>query len=243
MKSIFVSLLILAFSVSMFAQELITSHNILDTRLSIQLEEHSENVEIIPSFEKKSVGLALLYSFLLPGMGELYAGDYSFGKYLTIADGVFWGTVAGLNLYENWQRDNYKSFAKSNAGVNPEGKDEIYFANVGAYLNIGQYNRELELAREFNDLYDENTHYWYWQSNGERREYREMWLSSESASNNIRFAVGALVLNRVVSMINSARLVNKHNNREEKTTLNISFDYQNRINLPNQFKVNFHSAF
>jgi hypothetical protein len=38
--------------------------------------------------QRKSPALAILYSILLPGMGELYAGDYSSGKYFTIADGV-----------------------------------------------------------------------------------------------------------------------------------------------------------
>ncbi len=39
---------------------------------------------------KKSVGLAAIYSLLLPGMGELYAEGFSSGKYFLIAEGVLW---------------------------------------------------------------------------------------------------------------------------------------------------------
>ena len=37
------------------------------------------------NFHKKNLGLAILYSLLLPGMGELYTDAYSSGKYFTIA--------------------------------------------------------------------------------------------------------------------------------------------------------------
>jgi len=73
---------------------------------------------------KKSGFMAVIYSLLLPGMGELYAGNYERGKYFTIAEGVFWCTYAGLKVYGNWQKDNYKSFAVTNAGVNDERSEE-----------------------------------------------------------------------------------------------------------------------
>src|SRR5690606_26988785 len=70
----------------------------------------------IPS-GKKNTGLAILYSLLLPGMGELYAESYSSGMYFTIAEGVLWGTYIGMNAYGGWQEDKYKSFAVTKGGV------------------------------------------------------------------------------------------------------------------------------
>ena len=78
-----------------------------------------------PPASRKNPGLAILFSLVLPGMGELYAGGYDSGKYFTIADGVLWGVFIGFNSYGNWKQDNYKSFAKSQAGVNLDGKDAI----------------------------------------------------------------------------------------------------------------------
>lgn len=207
---------------------------------SIQLQEFS----LPQTDEKKSPALAILYSVLLPGMGELYAGSYEKGYYFTIADGVLWGVFTGFTLYGNWKEDNYKSFAQSNGGVNNDGKDEEYYANIGVYLSIDDFNTAQELNRDFNQVYNTTTHYWNWNSESERKEYRNMWSSSEGAFNNVRFAVGALILNRIVSAINAVRLVSAHNkNLTEQIGWNISFSVENIVTLPASFNINFIKSF
>lgn len=193
---------------------------------------------------KKSVGLAMVYSLLLPGMGELYAGDYSLGKYFTIADGALWGFLIGINAYGNWQENNYKSFASSVGGVHLNGKDDNYFANIGNYIDIDQYNRRKMLDRSFGEIYNLSTDYWKWDNQSQRREYRNMWKSSENAFNNIRFAAGALILNRIASIINAVRLVVKHNKRlEQEFSWQISFDVVQSINLPSSLNMHFVTSF
>ncbi|MBI1937056.1 MAG: hypothetical protein HYS25_02930 [Ignavibacteriales bacterium] len=198
----------------------------------------------VSNTRKKNAGLAILYSLVLPGMGELYAGSYESGKYFTIADGILWGVFAGFNIYGNWQEDNYKSFAQSRGGVSSDGKDEEYYANIGIYQNIDDYNTERELNREYSKVYKTSTHYWQWAGNDERKEYRSMWSSSESAYNNVRFAVGALILNRIVSAINAVRLVSAYNkNLTEQIGWNVSFGVENTATLPSSFTVNFVKSF
>ncbi len=197
-----------------------------------------------PEFQKKKTGLAILYSLLLPGMGERYAGSYGSGKYFTIADGALWGTLAGFEIYGKWEENNYKAYARAYGGVNPEGKDDRYFANVGNYIDIYQYNREKELNREFNKVYDENAFYWSWSSQSQRREYRGMWKASENSYNAIQFVVGALILNRVASAINAVRLVNKHNRKvSERQAWNVRFGVERygtaASNLTLYFEANF----
>jgi len=191
---------------------------------------------------KKNVGLAMLYSALLPGMGELYAGDYSFGKYLTITDGVLWGTFIGVSSHANNLEDNYKSYATSMGSANVESKDDKYFADIGNYVDIDQYNRRQELDRNFAAVYDEATHYWKWDGQSERSEYRTMWKSSETANNNLRFIAGALILNRVVSIINAVRIVAKHNNHlKEELSWNVAFGVSNQLTLPPSYMLQFHT--
>ena len=72
----------------------------------LQDMEIQDSKEVQYKDQKKNTGLAILYSALLPGMGELYAGDYSSGKYFTIADGVLWGGLIGVNAYAKNQEDN-----------------------------------------------------------------------------------------------------------------------------------------
>ena len=76
----------------------------LEQNIDVQLENNQVNLLEQPS-GKKNAGLAILYSLILPGMGELYAENYESGKYFTIADGVIWGFVAGFNIYGNRQEN------------------------------------------------------------------------------------------------------------------------------------------
>lgn len=189
---------------------------------------------------RKNPGLAILYSLLLPGMGELYADRYDNGVYFTIADGVLWGALAGFNIYGNWQEQNYRSFAESNGGVTLAGKESSYFAIISSYISVDEYNTIQELNREFGKVYDPVKFYWDWKSNDRRREYREMWSSSESAFNNVRFAAGALILNRLISAINAVRLVSAYNRSlEEQLSWNIYFSVQNKPSLPQSLQINF----
>ncbi len=176
--------------------------------------------------------------------GELYAGGYDSGKYFTIADGVLWGVFIGFNSYGNWKRDSYKSFAVSNAGVNLEGKDENYFTNIGLYMNVGDYNREKELNQEYGDAYNGASYYWSWADNNQRNEYHDMWTSSESAFNNVRFIAGALILNRLISAINAVRLVSAHNKSISPTPeVSYYFSYQQSATLPSSINLNIIKAF
>ncbi len=194
--------------------------------------------------QKKKTGLAIIYSALLPGMGELYAGGYSSGKYFTIADGVLWGGLIGATAYANNQKDNYESFAVTYGGVDLNNKDEKYFGNIGNYLDIYQYNRSQELDRNFDDVYNEETHYWKWSGQEQRSEYRSMWKSSETAYNSTRFIIGALILNRIASVINAVRLVNAHNkNLKKELGWEVSFNYSNTILRPNNLSMNFVTSF
>ena len=178
--------------------------------------------------------MAIVYSLLLPGMGELYAESYESGKYFTIAEGALWGTYIGINTYGNWQKDRYISFAASNGNVNIQGKDDDYFATISEYVSIEQYNNEKALERNFIEMLDENEYYWKWTSE-DRKTYRSMWVSSEQSFNNLRFVVGALIINRIASAINAVRLVSAYNRRQaEELSWNISAGVENSINLPNE---------
>ena len=220
-----------------------------ELKLSLKnLEENDQEVSLnlnsYISNTKKSVGLGIIYSLLLPGMGELYADAYDVGKYFTIADGILWGTFIGMNAYSSWQKDNYQSYAASRAGVDNTNKDENYYARIGEYTSIETYNDQKALERNFIEMYDEEKYFWKWNSVEERRTYRDMWTSSEQTSNDIRFVVGGLILNRVASAINAARLVTSYNKRlEEEVSWNFSIGFMNQPNLPTSLTFNFQKSF
>lgn len=194
--------------------------------------------------QKKSTGLAILYSLLLPGMGELYADAYDSGVYFTIADGVLWGTYIGMNAYGNWQKDRYINYAQAKAGINSSNKDENYFATIGEYLSIDQYNEEKALERNFNEMYDRGTSFWKWNTSEERKSYRNMWVSSEQTFNDLRFVAGALIVNRVISAINAVRQVSKYNsNLSQEVGWNVSVGVQNLPDNSASYNLYFVTSF
>ncbi len=192
---------------------------------------------------KKNPGLAIIYSLLLPGMGELYADGYSSGKYFTIAEGALWGMFIGMNTYANWQKDRYEAYAAANGGVNTSGKNSDFYATIGDYSNIDQYNDEKALNRDFSAMYNVETQYWSWPTTEQRKTYRGMWTSSEQTFNDIRFVVGAMIVNRIASAINAVRLVSAYNkNLAADLSWNVSVGLQNKAELPTSLVLNFQTS-
>lgn len=213
-------------------------------KLKNEMIENLKNqpADISYSVEKtrKNTGLAIIYSLLLPGMGELYADGYSSGKYFTIAEGTLWSVFIGMNSYANWQRDRYKAYAVTNAGITNEGKNADFYATIADYTSVGEFNDAQALNRNFEAMYNVETQYWSWPSTEQRRTYRGMWLSSEQTFNDIRFVVGGLILNRIVSAINAVRLVAAYNkNVDTDLSWNVSVGLSNKPNLPTSLVFNF----
>jgi hypothetical protein len=199
--------------------------------------------EKVKVFSKKNAGLAIVYSLLLPGMGELYAEGYESGKYFTIAEGILWGVYIGIDTYGNWQKDRYIAFAASNGGVNNAGKNDDYYGIIGQYMNITNYNNDKALGRDYVHMYDPKEYYWKW-NDQDRKAYRHMWVSSEQAFNNLRFVAGALILNRVASAINAVRLVSAYNKRAAADmSWNVSVGVTNPANMPSTLTFNFQKGF
>jgi hypothetical protein len=246
MKKFWLILLILATAV--FAQQRKTLST-LDLEQEFKNPINSPGISVnqnsfeIPA-EKKSPGLAILYSFLLPGMGELYANNYNSGKYFTIAEVIFWGTYIGMNVYANARENDYKAFAETYGSANISGKDADFFATIGQYDNIEIYNDEKALERNFDEMYDSETYYWKWQSTENRKTYRDIRTSSEQTFNDIRFVVGAMILNRIASAINAVRLVASYNSSlSEEMGWNLSVGLKNNMNLPTSLNLNFQASF
>ena len=241
-----ISLILLFLPQVIFSQNDLKSLQELKSTIKQTNQNQQEvNFTLNPKFvtDKKSVGLGIIYSLLLPGMGELYADAYDVGKYFTIADGILWGTFIGMHAYSSWQKDNYESYAASSAGVDNNNKDADYYATIADYSSIDSYNDEKALERNFDQMYNTEQYYWKWNSVEERRTYRDMWTSSEQTNNDIRFVVGGLILNRVASAINAARLVSSYNKRiDEEVSWNFSIGFMNQPNLPTSISFNFQKS-
>lgn len=188
-------------------------------------ELSNSNIKIDESILKQNIGgqksktLAFFLSLVLPGSGEYYVNRFDAGKYFVISEVGLWLTYFGFDYYGRFQKDNYITFAKINGSVEPANKDDNYWAAIGSYMNIYDYNNEKLLNRDFNNIYDEKVYYWNWNSNDERKKYRNLWLSSEKAFNNRQFPLAFIVVNHIVSAINATILAGKYNERLQESSL------------------------
>ncbi|MBP9084152.1 MAG: hypothetical protein KBH11_13810, partial [Bacteroidia bacterium] len=69
-------------------------------------------------------------------------------------------------------------------------------------------------------------------------------VSSEQTFNDVRFVVGALLLNRVISAINAVRLVSKYNNNlSQEVGWNVSLGVQSYPDNTSSYNINFITSF
>ena len=169
------------------------------------------------SQNKKSPAKAVLYSLLVPGMGELYAGGFDQGKYSLIVEGGLWLTYISFHQYGSWIRNDSRRYAVVHAGSDLTGKNDQYFVDVGNFNDTYEYNEKKLADRTSDRLYDVNAgYYWKWDSDENRKEFRAMRVSSERVFNNAKFIIGAVIVNHIISAVNAARLTRQYNTQLEE---------------------------
>jgi hypothetical protein len=167
---------------------------------------------------RKNVGTAVLYSLALPGMGELYGGNYSTGKYFTITEGVLLVTLIAFDRYAQWVQDDSRQFAVQHAGVTLSGQSDQFFADIGNYNSVQVYNIAQLRNRDVFSVYNEHSvDAWSWDTDANLLAYRERRITSDQWFNNTRFVVAAIAVNHIISAINAARIVVSSNSHAGET--------------------------
>jgi len=127
-------------------------------------------------------------------------------------------TFTAFSLYGNWLLDDAYNYSVNHAGVNLSGKerDEKYFTDIANYSNIYEYNDEKLRFGDYDLLYDPLTHYFYWDSEENRRIYREDKIAGDRTLNDRLFVIGAVVINHIVSAISAVFAANSYNSEITK---------------------------
>ena len=183
----------------------------IDSKNAVGKEEKSNSV--IGS-DKKSLGKAILYSALLPGMGEFYVGNKTKAKVFFTAEAMTWIGYAAFHIYGDWKKDDMIRYAADKAGAQLDGKDDQFLDYVGFYDSREDFNslgRVTDPERPY--LYDTPENYWQWTNDADRNSFKEMKNSSREAFRRRDFMIVAAVANRIISVIDAVRDVKKANRR------------------------------
>lgn len=175
--------------------------------------------------ERKNVGLAVLYSLLIPGAGEWYAGNFSTGKYLLGSEITLWLSLYGFYSYGAWLKNDAQTFAGVYAGVDWSSKDDKFFVNVGNFNSRSEYNEKKMRDRDIGALYTEPSYNWKWESDGLRREFRDLRVRSDQMFNAIKFVGTAIVANHIISAIIAGNSARRHDERRTNTAVQSQWSF------------------
>jgi hypothetical protein len=176
-----------------------------------------------PTSSKK----ALLYSLLLPGLGEMSMGEKGRATGFFIAEGLIWANFTYWTVAGNLRQDDYVEQAQLNAGVGVSKESDDYWRLVGQYTSSsgeGPGSYEEELRREARDTYPSDPaaqdafvaehlptgdRAWSWSTPALQAEYTDTRETSNRANNKAKYSFAAAILNRVVSVIDVQMLRHK----------------------------------
>ena len=173
----------------------------------------------------KSWLLAMGSSALLPGMGERYLGEQQFVRPFVWTDIALWFTAIGSYVIGERYILSAHNYAVRHAGLNSDSKSVSMLNSVGDYRSrsgVAGQNSSPDMYEDYNQAMiragkeiDEDLSsdiQWDWGSsdNPETTEHIDEFKSRMRHYRVSRIvfqvSVGALLLNRVVSMLNTIRV-------------------------------------
>ncbi|KAA3661789.1 MAG: hypothetical protein DWQ10_03820 [Calditrichaeota bacterium] len=155
-------------------------------------------------------GMVFMKSLLVPGWGQASLGAKTAMRNFLISEAVLLGASFGFATYRDWLQDDYKAYASSHAQVNPAGKDDVYWADIGDYLSIYEYNEAWLRRRSLDNLRNPaGGEFWEWDKLQNAQKYREMRVDADKAKTWSQFAIAGVITNHVVSALHALWLKRK----------------------------------
>jgi hypothetical protein len=166
--------------------------------------------------EELSMTRAILYSLLLPGLGDWYAGRKDRATAFFIVDAALWTTFIAFQVQGHQREEGYKEFAQIFAGVESTDHSDDFYSEIGQFGSSNQYEAEFKKESRL-DLwpdvgYDALENYyldnrvadfeeWAWSSFESRVDYRQMRSSSKLSYRRSGYMLALAAFNRVVASV------------------------------------------
>jgi hypothetical protein len=159
---------------------------------------------------------AVLYSLLLPGLGDYKLGNHGRAAAFFAVEGAIWISYGVFSAQGSAREEDYQELAVRFAGVDRTGHSDDYYALLREYDSSDVYETDLkdegrfELREVLNgaqmeDYFIENRidDYapWQWDTYEHRLQYSEVRSSSKTAYRRADYMFAAAAANRVVSAI------------------------------------------
>ncbi len=162
-------------------------------------------------------GAAILASAALPGSGQLLLGERGRGEAMLWVDAGVWAFYGGSIWARSQRERDAFLYAGREAGAVTVVNKPAYLRALERYDNAEQFNEDVRRdarARYPNNPQAQHDYYlangyfgneaWDWSSDSARLRYYSIRKSARSAALQAQFATGALLLGRLVSVVDCA---------------------------------------
>lgn len=168
--------------------------------------------------------LAGVSSLAIPGTGQFLNGQKGKSAMFITAEVLGIMTMIRFQHEEKWMESSYKDFAHHNAGAQANGSTE-YYDQVRNYYSSDDYNERVYLYGRNQYLispYDVESYNafveqylvdqdkaWSWNSQKNWKRFKDMRVQKQDYHMYAQLAVGAIMVNHIVSMIEAASTATK----------------------------------
>jgi hypothetical protein len=189
-----------------------------------------------PVDEPLSPSKAVLWSLLLPGLGDWKMGHRDRATVFFGIEGIIWASFVSFEIQGRDLEDQYQSLAVLFAGVTTTDHSDDFYATIRDYDNSDEYEADIKndgrvellnslgedaldqigsgyLDQYFTDNRVADYEPWLWASTDRRLQYSEYRSASKTAYRRADYMIAAAAANRVVSAIfayAAARSLAKH---------------------------------
>lgn len=195
MKKLLFLLLLLTFPAMVFPQ--------------IMIEEESEEELVDVGSIKtgvKSKAKAMLYSFVIPGMGEKYVDEHGKASFHFLSETFLLGALYVCYAYGDKYYQDARTYASLHAGAKESGKDLYYYENLALFSSIWEHNEIYKLNRQEEEQYPENSDWtWSWDTRESQLTYKDTMRKYRTMKRAGNLIIGGMVLHRMVSAIDAVR--------------------------------------
>ena len=164
----------------------------------------------------------VMRSLILPGWGELKMQENKKAKVFMGADLAIIATYLLGKSFNRWYIDRYTAYGTLHGDADMNGKNYTFIVNMSNYDSMEDYNHNMMIhhnANYFDDIYEDPSYYWQWDSTDNRINFNDMRQSSLIAEKFAEFAVAGLILNRIASAIDVLYLKNFKSGIDLNTSL------------------------
>ena len=159
-------------------------------------------------------------SIILPGWGELDLKNDKRSKQFLIQEASIWISFFGLKYISSTYESSYKAFAALHASTDLENKPFQYRVDIGDYNTYDEFIDSKRRNRQTDLIWPEDLGYeWQWDSELNRKEYDDMRIISGIAKKYSKFAIGAMIANRIISAIDVLYIQNVQNRGKLRSSI------------------------